>query len=71
MTTDRIHPQGPLNRKEREHVDALLARLDWLRQDRPDRKADPDYIPGEAQAIAWTLSVITGLEEPIEFESNA
>jgi hypothetical protein len=53
-------------RKEREHLAALQGRMDYLRQERPQRREEPDYIPGELQALAWAVSVLTGLAEPID-----
>lgn len=55
-----------LNRKERDHLDALETRLTHLRDDRPDRHGDPAYPPGEANALAWAINVIRGIEEPLD-----
>jgi hypothetical protein len=55
-----------LTRKERQHVEALEARLSHLRGDHPERRGDPAYPPGEAYALAWALSVLRGIEEPLE-----
>jgi hypothetical protein len=54
-----------LVRKEREHLDVLERRLAHLHDDRPERRGDPAYPPGEAMALAWVLAVVRGLDEPI------
>jgi uncharacterized coiled-coil protein SlyX len=48
-------------RKERQHLDALQERLDWLRTDGHEAHANgvPGFIAGEANALAWALSVLT------------
>jgi hypothetical protein len=56
----------PLVRKEREHLEVLERRLAHLHEDRPERHGDPAYPPGEANAIAWVLAVVRGIEEPVE-----
>lgn len=55
-------------RKEHEHLAVLEARLEHLRtgHGHPERSGDPAYPAGEANAIAWALALIRGLEEPIE-----
>lgn len=52
-------------RKEREHLDVLHRRLDHLRVDDPSRRGNPAYPPGEANALAWALTVIEGDVEPL------
>jgi hypothetical protein len=53
-------------RKERAHLDVLGQRLDHLREDDPTRIDNPGYIAGEANALAWALSVLTGSLDPID-----
>lgn len=53
-------------RKEREHIAVLQQRLAYLKVDRPERRDEPDYIPGEAQALGWVLSVLDGTLEPLD-----
>lgn len=55
-----------LNRKQRLHLAALMTRFEYVTQARPGRPAEPDYVPGEAQALAWVISVLSGTETPPE-----
>ena len=53
-------------RKERDHLDVLKRRLDHLNVNVPERRGDPNYMPGEAGALSWALKVIEGTVEPVE-----
>jgi hypothetical protein len=49
--------EGFFTHKERHHLAALQKRLDHLRGGDPNRKGDPAYPPGEANALAWVMAV--------------
>lgn len=57
-------------RKEREHLDVLHRRLNHLREHRPERSGDPNYIAGEANALAWALAILENEAEPVEVRLN-
>ena len=57
-------PGARFVRKEREHLDVLHQRLDFLRSDSWEDPAG--HIPGEPGALAWALDIIEGSVEPIE-----
>lgn len=54
------------NKRERDRLASLRARLDHLEGDHPERTGDPAYPPGESMALKWVLDVVEGIEEPME-----
>lgn len=66
MIEEQATARPSFNRTERNHLEALEARLAHLRGGDPARRGDPAYPPGEAYAIAQAIAIVRGVEEPME-----
>ncbi len=63
-----------MTRRERENVEVLQRRLDWLHERMPEEGMAEETrfyygaFPGEAAALRWAISLITGGLEPIDLK---
>ena len=59
------------NRKERQHMETLQQRFEFLTNQTPEQhaaaKSQPGFFPGEVQALSWALSTLEGALSPVEY----
>lgn len=59
--------QVEMNRREKGHLEAMRARLEYVSERAGEsRKDEPDYVPGEGQAIAWAIGLLESKTEMAE-----